>query len=328
MVYGFNIGQGPHEAQKEWKDNGNIPIEFVNFIKSVVPKEQLKVCRMTGTMANQWALDIPGFNDARLAAQINNMRSVPQPDISYMYAFVKFYQDMGFEECIWTMNTISAWSDINARDLWEKRMWGALEFMMSNKINITRICLENEMWMYPQCVYMHRGSRSQLDFLQYGSSVFNNTTFQNNTLRRMREFMTYLQGIARQVRIRYPKIKIAVSGDPAVTTQRSRLLLQVLREFDFYDAVCPHIYIKSASSTETLAKVSEIINPFKTLNKDIWVTESNWKYNDDGSDANIPNSYRDNFFLGDLRRSCEINGVDVLMHHCLWMGRSAYGWVR
>jgi hypothetical protein len=235
---------------------------------------------------------------------------------------------MQFKECIWTLNTISAWSNTSERSLWEKRLFGALKYVIDNGVNVTRICMENEMWMYPDCVYMHNGSRSTPDIVKYGTSILNNTVFQNNARTRMREFITYLEGIARQIKSLYPKVQIAVSVDTS-NTLRSRLLNDELRKFNFYDAVTPHIYITSTGTTDTINKVNAKLNPVKSSfpTKQIWVTESNWQYplDDTGQDQGV---YHNTKFRADLNNAIKNAGATLQMFHTIWAGRSSYGWIK
>lgn len=325
---GFNLGQMHHFAQLEWKNNGYIPDVLIADIKEAVDPALLETCRMSGTMSNSWALDIPGYNHMQHNNQINGRRDVSQPTISYFYPFVDFYKKMGFKDLVWTLNTISPWSNPSERGVWERRMWDMLDALDKEGIKISTICMENEMWMYPQCVVMPNGNLNLgHKLLSSPKDVLKNNTWWGNNIIKpgMRAFLKYLETISFQIKRRYPNVKIAVSTDNN-THFRGRLLTEVLREFDFYDIICPHIYITSETKVDTLRQVKQRIDHAKTFGKEVWVTEWNWAYG--GNDQGVNwGRYHDNFFREDMLAAFQLNKVDAAFFHTLWSGRSSYGYV-
>lgn len=325
---GFNLGQMHHFAHLEWNNNGYIPDEIITQIKSLVAPELLEVCRMSGTMSNHWAADLPGYNHNSHTIQINNRRQNTQPTESYLYAFIDFYKKMGFKELVWTVNTISPWMYPNERQLWENRMWAMLDELDKQGIKISVICMENEMWMYPQCVVMPNGNLPFAQKLIYSplNALRNDTWWANNIIKpRMRDFLAYLDVIAYKIKKRYPNIKIALSTDNN-THMRGRLLTEVIQEFRFYDIICPHIYIKATNKTDLENQVRQRLNHAKVYGREIWVTEFNWDYgaNDSGQ---AQGAYHDNFFKTDMLQALDKFGAHAGFFHTLWSGRSSYGFV-
>jgi len=323
MIKLFNGGQIHHFAQLRDKNEGYISDDLIERFKKEIPSDMLNVIRMSGTMSNQWALDLPGFNHPRHDLQIEGNKTVPQPRQSYIYAFVDFYKKMGFKELIWTINTISPWTKPQERDIWEKRMWDALEYVMKN-CNVTRICLENEMWMYGDCVGLDNGTINLASVIRY-KNIFPNQ-IQNLARRDLNNFLKYLENIAKQIKQKYPKIKLGISID-SNTHLRGRMITEELKKFNFYDAVCPHIYITPVNKSQTESMVKARIDHAKTFKKEIWVTEFNWAYgdNDEGVDWG---KYHDNFFREDIINALEKNGVTLAAFHTIWAGRSSYGWLQ
>jgi hypothetical protein len=328
MIKGFNLGQMHHFAQMEYRDNGFIPDDLIERIKTEVPAELLQVCRMSGTMSNQWALDLVGYNHRQHDNQIAGRRDVPQPTISYFYPFVDFYKQMGFKSLVWTVNSISPWSNPNERNTWERRMWMMLDEIDRQGIVLSCICLENEHWMYPQCMLMPNGNLPFAQKLLHSpANAFRNDAWWGNNIVKpfMRSWLDYLQGISRQLRIRYPNVPQAISVDNN-THLRGRWLMEVLREYRFYDIVCPHIYIRPSNTAQTRSMITERVRSAASLNKPVWVTEFNWDYG--LNDAGVTwGSYHDNHFRNDAWKALEDAGAQAAFFHTLWSGRSSYGYV-
>lgn len=326
MITGFNLGQMHHFAQIEWLNNGFVSDALIERVKREIDPKELEICRMLGTPANEWSLDHVGYNHPMYTQQINNRRDLLQPSISYFYAFVDFYKKVGFKKLVWTINTISAWSNPSERKLWEKRMWDMLDALDKEGILVEVFCLENEMWMYPSCVVMGNGGLNVFHKLAIAGlkGIFmSDNAFKPIVQKGMREFHQYLESITKQLRKRYPSAKIAISIDDD-SHLRGKWLSEVTKEFSFYDIVTPHIYISPRDKKELNAIVNKRLSHAKSFKKEIWVTEWNWSYgaNEFTSDQGY---YKDVYFDSHMLSAFKSNDVKGAFKHTMWAGRSAYG---
>lgn len=326
MITAFNLGQMHHFAQIEWGQNGFISDELIDRIKREIDPKELEICRMAGTVSNEWSLDHPGYNHPMHDQQIKNRKDLSQPTISYFYAFVDFYKKIGFKELVWTLNTISAWANPKERTEWEKRMWDMLDALDRAGIKVKVAHLENEQWMYPQCVVMGNGGLNVFHKIAIAGikGIFmNDNAFKPIVQKGMREFHIYLAGIAKQVRKRYPHVKIAISIDDD-SHLRGKWLSEVTKEFSFYDIVTPHIYISPRDKKELNTIVNKRLSHAKSFKKEIWVTEWNWSYgaNEFTSDQGY---YKDVSFDSHMLSAFKSNDVKGAFKHTMWAGRSAYG---
>ena len=328
QLTGFNLGQIHHAFQLKYADNGRCPQSFVDSLKARTPKSMHETCRMSGTMSNTWALDLPGYNHVQHDNQIKGNRNFKQPSQSYIFAFVDFYKKWNFKNLIWTMNTISPYINGDARELWEKRMWASLHYIISQDINITHICLENEWYLYGDVCGISAGSPTIVDRNRYGGSTFRtNQSMSAQIQNEMRRYLNYLEPIADSVRKLLPNAVI-ILGTDKLGTMRGNLMYQVVQEYDFYDAIDLHIYIKPKNRAETESIVANIIRPFN-FKVPFYVMECNYQYE---TGKTYP-AYIDGTFKDDLLRAILKNGAEGVMFHTLWYrwfesDKGGYGWVK
>ena len=325
MIIGFNSGQMHHFAQMEWLKNGFVPDSFIERVKKENAPEELVTLRVAGVVSNEWALDLPGYNHPMHDQQINNRKDLIQPTQSYFPAFIDFYKKVGFKELIWTMNTISPWSNPSERALWKKRMMDMLEALKAAGIKVKVIAMENEAWMYPQCMLLGNGGLDILDKFAIAGwkGIFkNNNYFQPIVKEWMRSYYEYIEGISREVKKRYPWCKIAISIDDN-SHLRGQWMAETIKEFKFYDIVTPHFYLSPANKTELNAIVDSKMAHARSFGKDIYVTEWNWKY--DNSSKDTQGAYHDKYFHNDMLSAFRANGAKGAFKHTLWAGASAYG---
>ena len=94
--------------------------------------------------------------------------------------------------------------------------------------------------------------------------------------------MDYLQPIADSVRKVLPKAKILATVDNT-THLRGRLLFDVVKQYKFYDALTPHIYIQAGSSADVNRQVSARLAQYKGYK--LWVTEFNYDFGTNDSNT-------------------------------------------
>jgi hypothetical protein len=326
MKQGYNLGSMHHFAQMRYKNNGYIPDSLIERIKKEVPAEKLEICRVAGVVSNWWAMDLPGYNLPSYELQINNRKDLEQPTISYFYSFLDFYKKVGFKELIWTLNTVSAWANPKERSIWERRMWNMLDAIDREGIKINAFCLENEMWMDARCVVMGNGSLNvfhKIAIAGWKGLFMNDNAIKPLVQKGMREYHQYLEGIAKQIIKRYPDAKIAISID-SPDHLRGKWLTEVTQEFDFYHAVCPHIYITPKNKEELRAEVYKRMAHAHSFGKEIWITEYNWSYGDNDA-GQSQGEYHDKYFQDDIVSECKKAGADLALLHCMWADDSSYG---
>jgi hypothetical protein len=317
LIEGYNLGQINHFAQLEWRDNGYIPKSAVEKLKSQTPLNYRTYCRMTGTMANQWALDLPGYNHPQHEAQITSRR-IAQPGISYADPFFKFFHDFGFDSLIWTVNTISAYTageSPSGNGIWMNRLWAFLDAIDSAGIPISHICLDNESWMYGNVVGISAGNPTAADKVRYNGTfgVFlPNNRFETPVKAEMHKWLKWLEELTPMLRKRYPHAKILMTVDHPATHLRGRWMWDVVRSYAFYDGVTPHLYPNVKNVKELTAWIDQRLKPLG--NTTVYITEWNYHY-----DSGQPWGTFHFDFLNIVSR---YPNVKMAMRHCLWAGDS------
>lgn len=329
MIQGFNIGQMFHFSHMELKQDGFIPVDIVNRWKSMVPPSMQDTCRMSGTMSNLWALDITGYNYDQHNIQLSKNK-INKPSKSYGYAFVDFYKNWGFKNLVWTLNTHKAFiakenGDTVQEKIWEKRMWDFLDFIISNDINISHICLDNEWWMDYRVCGISAGSPNAGDKIRMAGTlglIKTNSYFEPIVKDKMNRFMIYLKDITEKIRQKLPNALVLCTVDNPSLHLRGRWMFDVVKSFSFYDGVTCHIYPKTKNTTETNSVVDQYLNPIKNAKLTQNVTEWNFHY-DSGSPYDT--------FHKDMISRMKFHGVRIAMRHSLWAGNNnpfTYGWIK
>lgn len=325
---GFNLGQQFHRAQGVWKNEGNVPATEVKQWKAFVPSNYISFARMSGTMSNWWALDLPGYNYQQLTNQIagqrGEWRGVPQPTQSYGYAFVNFVKMWGFDSIVWTLNTHRAFEAMENGNreeaaIWEKRMWAFLDLLDSNGINITHICLDNEWYLDRNICGLSAGSPNpgdRIDYFGIGGLFALAGRFEQPVKAKMNRYLDYLEKLTPELRKRYPNVKIVMSCDHT-NTLRGRWMRDVVFARNFYDAIDLHFYPATKSTAESNRWVSDAMQPFR--GRKVYVFEWNYHY-DSG------NPY--NGFHSDMEKALKSNGVIHHLRHTLWYSGSAFSYIK
>jgi hypothetical protein len=313
QMVGFNHGQIHHELQKKFGMNGRAPQEWIDSMVKATPKGMLEVGRMSGTMSNNWTLDLPGYNFLPHTAQLDKR--------------------IGGKELIWTLNTHQAYiarkeGRLDDAILWEKRMWEALNYVRASGIKIVAIHLDNEWWMDYRVCGVSSGSMNAGDKFRYagGSGLFKTNAYFEPMIRSdMQAFCNYLAPIADSCRKLVKGVKILMTVDQT-SHLRGRIMWDVVKNYTFYDGITPHLYLKANSYAELQTVINNRLAPFKGY--DIWVTECNYYYGQNDSGTTWP-SYVQSKFRFDMIDILKKNrDVKAVMYHTWWMGVSSYGWLK
>lgn len=332
--FGFNHGQIHHFAQMRFQENGYLPDAFVDSLKRVTPPELLKVARMSGTMSNSWALDIPGYNHFNHNAQIDRNRSIAQPTQSYIYSFVRLYHQIGIEELFWTLNTHQGYIAMREGNkaeqlLWERRMYEALYFLLANGVNITHVCMDNEWWMDYRVCGVSSGGLNLGDKVRYAGllGVLRPNNFFIPLMEKdMQAFMDYLKPIADSVRKIIPGVKILMTVDNT-THLRGRTMWSVVSKPSnrWWDGITPHLYFQANSRKEVEDFIKQRLAPYG--NVPVYITEFNYEFgtNDEGKKWNP-------YVFSGFRNDCfaafkSLPNVKAAMFHTWWSGVSSYGYI-
>ncbi len=322
MIEGFNLGQMFHYTHMDYGNDGFIPKDIVAKMKSQVPENYRDTCRMSGTMSNTWALDLPGFQHLKHDIQIDK-RKMPQPKKSYGYAFVDFYKTWGFKDLVWTLNTHQPFIALNEGRLddyrlWEKRLFIFLDFVLANGINISHICLDNEWMLDARVCGISSGAPNIADkYIHAGAGgVFkSNTSFEVPIKTHMRKFTSYLISLLPEIKKRCPNVKILMSMDNPTAHLRGRWMYDVVKEMrPHINGVDPHIYLDTKNKAETFKAVDDLLNIIKKDKLDIYITEWNYQYD------------KGEHYLGyhaDMIERFKFHGVKMAMRHCLYAGENS-----
>lgn len=144
MKLGFNFGQIHHAIQLDYQNNGFATPELVKRIKDNTPHEMLKNARFSGTMSNTMLINRPNGYNHRLHDQKLTNQKKKLPTLSYLYAFVQLYKDIGCKSLSFTINTHEPFTTGKQEDF--KAMLDSFDFIAAN-CNITAIELENESYL-------------------------------------------------------------------------------------------------------------------------------------------------------------------------------------
>lgn len=314
LIEGYNLGQLFHFAQMEWRNEGFVPANEVENLKAKTPEHYRSYARMSGTMSNQWALDLPGFQHLAHDAQINRNRNIPQPTISYGYAFMQFFKDFGFDSLIWTLNTISpyvAGESPTGDGIWMKRLWAFLDAIDSAGIPISHICLDNESWMYGQVVGISVGSPNAGDKIRYagiGGIFLPNARFEPQIRAEMHRYLNWQSQLVPLLRKRYPNTTILMTVDHPTQHMRGRLMWDVVRSYNFYDGITPHLYPDVRNVTQLRQWIDARLKPFGHV--PIYITEWNYHYDSGNPWA----TFHDDF----INHVKTYSNVKMVMRHTLW----------
>lgn len=316
IITGFNLGAGFHGFQVLARNNGYISQKQVDTLKFAVPEFMHDYCRMTGTQSNNMALRFPGYNDPTFSQQLTNQR-LPQPTVSYWYAFVDFYRKWGFKGAAITLNVNTSFEN---PDLIETDILDTLFFLETNNVNIISIELGNELYYYPQYVGgLTKGTPSLLDRVRLGGT---NANIERNVLDSARKLSRHLERIRLELRKASYTQPVGVPVHSAVAL-RERLFTQAMLENRFYDFVVPHIYTSNSTPEGVDVIVAREID-YLPLQMEKRVTEFNWNYQAAPNGHQLTNQQLYDLFASSFKK----RNISTYFFHCLWNRADSNGWAK
>jgi hypothetical protein len=317
---GFNLGQLHHHAHLQWRLDGHVPQEWIDSVKSVTPKQWHSFGRKSGTMSNYWNTQSTGYNHAAHDRQIANMPQVQQPSESYLFPFVKFYHQWGFDSLIYTLSTHNAY--LNGQ---HDRMIEDLKYVISQGVNITHICLDNEMWMDFRLVGLSAGQPNIGDKMRLmNANAFSALFIPNNRLEapakaEINKFLDYLEMVSVEVRKIIPSVTILQTVDQT-SHLRGKWIWDEVQKRRYYDGITPHIYLRASGKADLERQLQQRLNQYAG-SKPIYVTELNYDFGSDCAGGNPPAYVKSKQFIHDgvsyLIRQPQVKAVMV---HTLWHG--------
>lgn len=312
---GINLGSIFNAFQIIRRNNGFASQKDVDKLKFAVPEELHDYCRQTGTQSNNMSLYINGYGDPSFVSQLKNLK-IPQPTVSYWYAFVDFYHKWGYKGAAITLNVNSSFTN---KDRFQEDVLDTLFFLEQNGVNIIQLELGNELYYYPEFTLITRGSPSAFERARLGLT---NKSIESNILNSCRQLVNHLEWCTSKLRQAGYTQPIGVPVSPPVA-MRERIFTQAMLEKRFYNFIVPHIYTADASDTGINTKVNSDLSTFpKELEKRVTEFNFNYQLKPEGHTRTNQEVYYA------FKRSFLVNNVNTYFFHCLWNRSDANGWAK